>query len=133
MHGDSALYIPVLVSFSTTQWPQPYQTNLLSQSNTSASLHHSRSKTRLHASKTLNHNNEEVHLSEGNISESLAVLEELNGNEDLELFSEDGTDIAEGLPEVKKGRGHRKKNDSFIDEAARLAEIDAYLFCGNVR
>jgi hypothetical protein len=58
-------------------------------------------------------------------------LEHLNGSEDLELFSENGTGKTKGLPEVKKDG--RRRNNSFVNEAALLAEIDAYLFCGNVR
>ena len=127
------LYNPILVSFSAAQWSKPCQTKLWSRISVSANLHHSRSKTRLHASKALSYSNEEDNISEGNTSESLAVLEDLNGQEDLELFSENGTDQVDILPKVKKGGRNRKKNDSFVDEAARLAEIDAYLFCGNVR
>ncbi len=116
------------MSFSAAQWSQPNQTKFLSQTNISSNLHQRRSKTQLHASKARNRNNDEA-----SISERLAVFEDLDGNEDLELVSGEGTVEAEDLLEVKKENRNQKRNDSFTDEAARLTEIDAHLFCGNVR
>ena len=107
------------MNFSALKWSRQNQTE----------LHHKHSKKTLHAPKAQHCNNDEA-----NISESLDVLEVLNNGGDLELtFSENGAAKADDLPEPKKGGRSRKRNDSFVDEAARLAEIDAHLFCGNVR
>lgn len=115
------------MSSSAVRWPIPDQNTLLLQTRTLVNLLSRRNKTKLHISKT-QYNNNGV-----NEADSSGVLEELNGIEELELFTENHVQEVEGLPSVKKKARSRKKNDSFIDEAARLAEIDACLFCGNVR
>ena len=81
----------------------------------------------MHAPKAQSCDNDEA-----NISENLAILEEFNDGGELEFFEKSTTE-ADGLSELKKGGRSRRRNDSFVDEAARLAEIDAHLFCGNVR
>ena len=123
------LCIFVSVSSRSLQWPRLNQTKFLSQlTSLSTHLHHKRSKKTLHAPKAQSCDSDEA-----NISENLAILEELNDGGELELFSEKSTTEADGLSELKKGGRSRRRNDSFVDEAARLAEIDAHLFCGNVR
>ena len=111
--------------FGATQWPRTNQSRLLCQIKISPKLHQRKNKTSLHATKVQND-------ASNSISESLAMLEDLD-ERDVELFLENSNQGDEALVEAKKGGKSQKRNDSFIDEPARLAEIDAFLFCGNVR
>ncbi|XP_028407601.1 DNA-directed RNA polymerase, mitochondrial-like [Dendronephthya gigantea] len=113
------------VSSSAAQWLIPDQNSLLLQTKTLVNLHSRQNTTHLHVSRT-QYNDNGI-----NKADNSGVLEELNGVGELGLYSENHAQEFEGLPSVKKKRS-QKKNDNFIDEAARLAEIDAYLFCGNV-
>ena len=68
----------------------------------------------------------------GDTNKDLNVLNELQNDDNIfyEQFLEEDQWME---TKTDTSRKRSRKRDSFIDEAARLAEIDAHLFCGNVR